>query len=197
MERLKPGLYLVLPPTDQYTGGLDPQPICSQSFMQSVAPTKSRVWYKEPYVWMLIAFPLSSIIVCSILLTYSINTKDTLVRDNYYKDGMAMNQEFKWDNKARNMDIRVAFTVKDNIATLDILNSRLDMPSTLLLKFSHPTLQGKDRDSLLQLKPGSKAYQGFIDSVQDGKYYIQVECLEQSWRIRGEVYVINGETHSL
>jgi len=165
--------------------------------MQSVAPTKSRAWYKEPYVWMLIGFPTSSIIVCSILLTFAINTKDTLVRDNYYKDGMAMNQEFKWDNKARVMDIRVAFTIKDNVATLDILNSRLDMSNTLLLEFSHPTLQGKDRDSLLQLKPGSKTYQGFIDSVQDGKYYIQVESAEQSWRIRGEVYVINGETHSL
>ncbi|OUR67299.1 hypothetical protein A9Q73_05730 [Bermanella sp. 47_1433_sub80_T6] len=165
--------------------------------MQSVAPTKSRVWYKEPYVWMLIAFPLSSIIVCSFLLTVAINTKDSLVRGNYYKDGMAMNEELKWDNKARAMDIRVAYTIKDNVASLTVLNSRLDMPSTLLIKFSHPTLQGKDRDSLLQLKPGSRSYQGFIDSVQDGKYYIQVECAEQSWRIRGEVYLINGESHSL
>ena len=165
--------------------------------MQNIAPPQSRPWYKEPYVWMLIGFPLSSIIVCSILLTFAINTKDSLVRDHYYKDGLAMNQEFKWDHKARNMDIRVEFNIHDNMASLNVLNSRLDMPSTLLIKFSHPTLHEKDRDALLQLTPGSRSYRGFIDALDDGRYYMQVECPEQSWRIRGEVFVVNGETHSL
>ncbi len=165
--------------------------------MQNETATKSRVWYKEPYVLMIIAFPLSSVIVCSILLTLAINTKDTLVRDNYYKDGLAMNQEFMWDHKARNMDIRVDFTIKDNLASLNILNSRLDMPTTLHLKFSHPTLQTKDRDSLLQLQAGTHTYQGFIDTLEDGRYYIQVESNQQSWRIRGEEHIANGKLQKL
>ncbi len=165
--------------------------------MQTEAASKSRPWYKEPYVWMLIGFPASSVIVCSILLTLAVNTKDTLVRDNYYKDGLAMNQEFKWDHKARNMDIRVELITEGNAARLNIVNSRLDMPTTLQVKFSHPTLQSKDRDAFLQRIPGSKSYQGFIDEIVEGRYYIQVESSEQSWRIRSEKFIKNGEMKSL
>jgi len=160
--------------------------------MQSESATNPRPWYKEPYVWMLFAFPTSSIIVCMLLLSYAINTKDTLVRDNYYKDGLAMNQEFKWDHKARNMDISLEMKIEDNTAVLNILSSRLDMPTTLQIKFSHPTLHTLDRDSLLQRQPGTKSYQGFIDNLQDGRYYIQVESAEQSWRIRSELWVKNS-----
>ena len=78
--------------------------------------TSIRPWYKEPYVWMLIGFPL---------------------------------------------------------------------------KLSHPTLVGKDRDSMLQLT-ANKTYQGFIEETESTRFYIQIESLEQSWRVRGEVYISQG-----
>lgn len=150
---------------------------------------------------MLIGIPSSSVIVCTILITLATNTKDTLVRDNYYKDGLAINQELQWDKKAKNWDIRAELTVTGNTASLVLLNSRQLAPSMLQLKLSHPTLAESDRDALLQLtqqkQNGKPVFQGFIDDLGDGRYYVQVESPEQSWRLRNELYMAQGETNAL
>lgn len=163
---------------------LAPSVISSSKFMQSPV----RPWYKEPYVWMLIGFPTSSVLICTLLITLAVNNKDSLVRDNYYKDGLAINQELQWDRKAVAMDVRLQLTVTGNMAEIKILNTRNELPSTLTLKLSHPTLVGKDRDALLQLTH-DKIYQGFIEEVEETRFYVQIESLEQSWRVRDEIRV--------
>ena len=164
--------------------------------MQTEAASKSRPWYKEPYVWMLIGFPTSSVIVCSILLTFAVNTKDTLVRDNYYKDGLAINQELKWDKKAESLGLKVQFTIQDNEVSLSLLNSRQVAPTTLQLKLSHPTLKERDRDSFLQ-QTKKNTFKGFIDDMADGRFYVMVESIEQQWRIRKSLEIVQGTPQEL
>ncbi|MFY0700094.1 MAG: FixH family protein [Bermanella sp.] len=153
----------------------------------------NRPWYKEPYVWMLIGFPLTSIIVGLSLLTISILNKDTLVRDNYYKDGLAYNQELEWDKKAKSLDIRVDIQVNDNQLILNLLNSRQNTPSTLKVTLGHPTIPEKDRQSHLQLTK-DKRFIGFIEPTENGRYYLLVESVEQKWRIRQDIWIKNGVT---
>lgn len=160
--------------------------------MQNESNQAEKIWYKEPYVWMLIGFPVASILACIFLIFLAATTKDTLVRDNYYKDGLAYNQELAWDNKAKANDIRLEMKITDNTAQLTITNSRIVLPTSLVLKLGHPTLKADDRDSLLQRKGQEKTYQGFIENLKDGRYYIQIESLEQQWRVRKDVWVKNG-----
>lgn len=154
--------------------------------------TSIRPWYKEPYVWMLIGIPTSSVLICIVLITLAVNKKDSLVRDNYYKDGLAINQELQWDRKAVAMDLRLQVNVTGNLVEIKILNTRNELPNTLSLKLSHPTLVGKDRDSMLQLTQ-DKTYQGFIEETESTRYYIQIESLEQSWRLRDEIQLIQAQ----
>ena len=158
--------------------------------------TDTRPWYKEPFVWMLIGVPLSSVIVGSFFIFLAASTKDTLVRDNYYKDGLAINQELKWDKKAKTMDVKLSIVLDGNSAAIKIDNSRQVAPNTLSLKLSHPTLKEKDRDSFLQLT-GKNEFKGFIDDLEDGRYYVMVESVEQQWRLRKSIQVIQGSTLSL
>lgn len=153
----------------------------------------NRPWYKEPYVWMLIGFPLTSIIVGLSLLTISILNKDTLVRDNYYKDGLAYNQELEWDKKAKSLDIRIDIQVNDNQLILNLLKSRQNTPSTLKVTLGHPTIPEKDRQSHLQLTK-DKRFIGFIEPTENGRYYLLVESVEQKWRIRQDIWIKNGVT---
>ncbi len=165
--------------------------------MQNDSLENTRPWFKEPYVWLMLGLPTASVIACIFLISLAVSTKDTLVRDNYYKDGMAMNQELKWDKKAKNMDIKLSLSITKNSAEIHILSSRLNPSTTLQLKISHPTLADKDRDAFLQLKPNTKMYQGFIDEVEEGRYYIQVESAEQQWRIRKELIISNAQVKQL
>jgi len=158
--------------------------------------TDTRPWYKEPFVWMLIGVPLSSVIVGSFFIFLAASTKDTLVRDNYYKDGLAINQELKWDKKAISLDVELAIVIDGNSASIKIKNSRQVAPNTLTLKLSHPTLKEKDRDSFLQHSKDGE-FKGFIENLDNGRYYIMVESLEQQWRLRKSIEVIQGSTLSL
>lgn len=159
--------------------------------------TDSRPWYKEPYVWMLIGIPLTSVIVGIFFISQAVSTKDTLVRDNYYKDGLAINQEMQWDKKAESLDVKLEFVIANNEVNLTLLNSRQTAPNVLQFKLSHATLKDLDRDSLLQLGE-DKTYKGFIDDMSDGKYYIMVESLEQQWRRRGSIVITQGnQVHTL
>lgn len=150
-----------------------------------------RPWYKEPYVWMLIGIPLSSVIVGTFFITISVINKDTLVRDNYYKDGLAYNQELQWDKKAKALDIRLEMQVNGNELHLQVINSRQVLPNTLKVTLGHPTIPTKDRESHLQLTT-DKRYIGFIEPTEDGRYYLLIESLEQQWRIRNDIWVKNG-----
>jgi len=149
----------------------------------------NRPWYKEPYVWMLICIPLSSVIFGAFFITQAVTTKDTLVRDNYYKDGLAINQEMKWDQQAKTLGLQYEITIEGNTATATQLMSRLDAPSIIQLKLSHPTLKDKDLDVLLQRSADNKTFTGFIDDFNPSRYYLQLESPEQEWRIRQEVFL--------
>ncbi len=150
-----------------------------------------RPWFKEPYVWMLIGIPLSSVLVGIFFITTAVQNKDTLVRDNYYKDGLAYNSELQWDKKAKEMDIRLEMLVNNNEMHMTLMNSRLAPPLTLKMSLGHPTIPEKDRESHLQLKQ-DKSYIGFIEALEDGRYYLLLECAEQQWRIRKDIQVKNG-----
>jgi hypothetical protein len=52
-----------------------------------------RPWWKEPYVWMVIAGPLSAVIACAITAVYILRGPDAVVSEDYYREGIALGQE--------------------------------------------------------------------------------------------------------
>ena len=55
----------------------------------------SRPWWKEFYVWMVIAGPLSAVIACAITAVYILQGPDALVSEDYYREGIALSQQVK------------------------------------------------------------------------------------------------------
>lgn len=52
-----------------------------------------RPWYKEFYVWMVIAGPVSVILACAVTAVYILQGPDAVVSENYYKEGLALAKE--------------------------------------------------------------------------------------------------------
>ena len=46
-----------------------------------------RPWYKEPWVWGIMAGPAIVVVAGFITLGYALHVKDSLVTDDYYKEG--------------------------------------------------------------------------------------------------------------
>ena len=55
----------------------------------NMADTKR--WYAEPWVWLLIALPMTAVIGGMITIYLAVTTSDGLVVDDYYKRGKAIN----------------------------------------------------------------------------------------------------------
>jgi uncharacterized protein len=52
-----------------------------------------RPWWKEPYVWMVIAGPASAVLACAITAFYIWQSPEAVVSENYYREGLALEQE--------------------------------------------------------------------------------------------------------
>ncbi|MEY3461518.1 MAG: hypothetical protein RLZZ03_1171 [Pseudomonadota bacterium] len=64
----------------------------SQSPNLQAAP---RPWWKEPYVWMVIAGPLSAVVACIITAFYILQGPDRLVPEDHFDEGRLMSREVK------------------------------------------------------------------------------------------------------
>lgn len=53
----------------------------------------TRPWYKEFYVWMVIAGPVSAVLACAVTAVYILQSPDAVVSENYYKEGLALAKE--------------------------------------------------------------------------------------------------------
>ncbi|UUZ67778.1 FixH family protein [Polaromonas sp. P2-4] len=52
-----------------------------------------RPWWKEPYVWLVIAGPLSAVLACVVTAFYIMQGPDALVSDDAYREGIAISQQ--------------------------------------------------------------------------------------------------------
>ena len=58
-------------------------------------------WYKERWTWLLMLMPATAIVAGFITLWLAITSFDGLVADDYYKQGLAINQTLARANAAQ------------------------------------------------------------------------------------------------
>ena len=49
-----------------------------------------RPWWREPYVWMVIAGPLSAVVACAVTAAYILQGPEAVVAEDSYKEGVAI-----------------------------------------------------------------------------------------------------------
>ena len=49
-----------------------------------------RPWWREPYVWMVIAGPVSAVIACVVTAFYILQGPDAVVSEESYQEGVAI-----------------------------------------------------------------------------------------------------------
>ena len=59
-----------------------------------------RPWYREPWPWILMAGPFAVIVAGLFTAWMAVTRADPLVVDNYYKEGLAINQVIERDQAA-------------------------------------------------------------------------------------------------
>lgn len=56
---------------------------------------QARPWWKEPYVWMVIAGPASAVLACVVTAVYIFQGPDRLVSEEQFSQSRSMQQEIR------------------------------------------------------------------------------------------------------
>lgn len=141
-------------------------------------------WYQEPFVWMVIFFPLMAVIGGIITIRLAILSNDGLVVDDYYKRGMEINLVLNRDKAAAHHGLFANMTWNksaDNILLTLWANEGYELPKTLNLHFMHSTRAGFDLQLDLQ-KMAENNYQAALPSLPAGKWYVELSA--EDWRLQ-------------
>lgn len=158
---------------------------------QSDKKTISKLWYKNYMVWIfVIGLPVIVVIACIWFVFYSIQIKDSVVRDDWYMDGKTLYADVSKDKLAHELNLSATFKIENQQATFILQNyhkTNFSIPEQLQVQISHATQIKKDRDFTLTRQPNTSEliYTGQVDMDKDkGKYYIMIKNPENTWRLQ-------------
>lgn len=147
----------------------------------------SRPWYREPWPWFLIAVPAASVVAGMTMLWLAIRSNDGLVADDYYKQGLAINQSLRRDQRAVELGYRAHLSLSDDRARIRVVllgAPEATLPGDLRLKLAHRTRAGLDQDLLLKsTAPGQ--YEAALTAPAAGKWLVVIEDASNDWRLSG------------
>jgi uncharacterized protein len=142
-------------------------------------------WYREPWPWLLTLAPLAAVGMGVVMVVLAVRTHDGLVADDYYKQGLAINQTLDRERLARTLAIaaRLEFA-EDRRRVRLVLEQRGAEPAALLLTLAHPTRIGLDQQVLL-VPNGPRMYAGALVAPTSGRWHLVLEDDDRTWRISG------------
>jgi hypothetical protein len=153
-------------------------------------------WYKQFWPWFLFALPASVVVAGITTVIIAVNHADSLVADNYYKQGLAINQVLAQDETAARLGVEAEVIVDKLIGEVRIVLTGLQsqQPRTLELKWIHPTNNQRDFSVSLNQTP-DRQYLGQLTQAIEGRWYLHLLAQEpRPWLVRTEVNLV--EIHS-
>ena len=160
--------------------------------------TDTQRWYKQFWPWFVLAIPATSVIVSMIFVYFSVNDADTLVVDDYYKKGLAINQELSRIDTAtgRSINAQLNFNIEDAVVALRLNGEFSTIPESLKLEMIHPTLQ--QRDQLIVLtKSANRYYTAPLKFDVSGNWHLHLSSSEADWLIKNSAALPSTDSISL
>lgn len=146
----------------------------------------NKPWYKEPWPWILMAGPVIVIIAGFITAWMAVVSDDGLVADDYYKQGLAVNQRLQRDHQAAKLGLRADVMRSGNQLRL-LVTAEKDaaLPDVLMVKLAHPTRAGFDQ-VVKMVSEGQGFYGGRMSADITGRWHVSIEDPAEKWRLQGE-----------
>jgi len=156
--------------------------------MNSKLTEATQPWYRHPWPWILMSGPFL-VVVAGVLTAYlAVVSNDGLVDDDYYKQGLAINQETARDQMAVQRGLQAEVMQNAETRQIRILlrgNPGNPLPQRLRLRITHPTRAGVDQHILLQVESDG-VYSGTLSVPLIGRWHIALEDEKNEWRLHGD-----------
>lgn len=161
------------------------------SATQSTA-AENTPWYRQFWPWFLIAIPAISMVAGVTMIVLSLSGADQMVVDDYYKKGLAINENLALDAYAREhgMAVTTHFDLETGEVFVEKLEGDYVWPETLQLQLLHPVAE--DMDQTLILTRSYSGYRGDLEQSPRYRYYLRLSPTTSGadadlWRLNGEI----------
>lgn len=151
---------------------------------------ENKPWFKHPLVWMMIAIPFSAVIMGVIMIYLAVTTDDGLVADDYYKQGLAINEVISRDIKATELGLNAIIELDSTTQAIKVQfdkGSLESYPDTLLLSLRYATRAKSDVSVTLNHGIGDQ-YIGVVGkAISQGVWYFEIS--DQDWKLNARTHV--------
>ena len=152
--------------------------------MRAVAEAP-KPWYREPWPWLLMLAPLAAVIMGIVMVVLAIRTSDGLVADDYYKEGLAINQTLDRERRAATLHVSGMLEFSADRTQVRLrLGQDGRPPAALLLTLLHPTRAGLDQRVVL-VRKASEVFAGKLHAPRAGHWLLMLEDDDRTWRVNG------------
>lgn len=151
-------------------------------------PAEAR-WYRQFWPWVLLGLPASAVTGCLITIWIATSNPDGVVVDDYYKQGLAINQTLARAAAAQERGLvgQVKFTA-DELSVVLSAKPGVDLPAKLLVTLAHPTKGGLDQQLVLERQDG--VYRGRMQAALASAHWkVLLEDESRSWRLSGAAFL--------
>ncbi|MCB1889057.1 MAG: FixH family protein [Rhodocyclaceae bacterium] len=133
---------------------------------------------------MVVGLPASAIVAGIVTIIIATQTSDGLVADDYYKQGLAINQTIARDEAARKLGLVAVIELGDGKVRAR-LDSRVaaELPDRMLMTLLHPTRAGEDQEVTLTRQ--GDMYTGEVKIPRPGRWQVRLEDESRNWRMNG------------
>lgn len=123
------------------------------------------------------------------MIVISIDGADTLVKEDYYKEGLAINKSIKKLQKAKELGVKANLVIQGDKLELT-LDSLEPITEPLFIDFQHATQPKKDFSSGMQ-QATDKQYFVALEKAKlpQGKWYITLYPHSKKWLVEQKAYI--------
>ncbi|HUL94084.1 MAG TPA: FixH family protein [Burkholderiales bacterium] len=139
-------------------------------------------WYREPWPWILMSGPAIVVVAGFVTLGIALATDDGLVADDYYKQGLAVNQVLRRGARARELHLAATAILAGDEVRVTLRGAGEILPE-LRLRLVHATRSG--RDQVVMLRPSGPVYAGRFVHPGGEPRLLVLEDAGSSWRLTG------------
>jgi hypothetical protein len=146
-------------------------------------------WYRQFWPWFIIALPATAVVAGLITLYIATVNRDTLVKDDYYKEGLALNQDLARAGRAAALGITAELDYDPS--TGDVALTTRGIPpeaERLTLLLVHPTLAERDLSTPVTRSSDGR-YRARLPLLGPAAWRIQVLPENAEWRLEARLTV--------
>ncbi len=159
-------------------------------------PVDIRPWYREPWLWLVILLPVSAVVAGISTVIIANHNAVEMVSDDYYKAGLAINQNIDAVTKAQELDVKGRLFFSPDKIQLQLQSSADDFSRQIQLDLIHPTRQKLDHHFKMK-NLGHGVYSINNPASIKGRRYVRITSVDGQWVLKAEIDIEAGKTFLL